>query len=269
MIVPVLLLRLAIVVLAMVGMATVQVVGRPRSLHRRSGDDVRERAFEFAPSLALLGVVLAVNSVARRVGPDVSWVVGWHVTDAIYEIEGAFVAGIQSIASPPLTAYFSATYVYGYVFLLVFPFVAYAVLDDPTPFRETAIAYALNYAIGLACYLLFIAHGPRNFAIGVEGLLYSSWPQSQLLTSQVNANTNVFPSLHASLSATVVLMAYRTRDRYPRWLLLSVPIAASVAVSTMYLGIHWAIDVLAGLLLALVSVRQATDVRLPNPLVRR
>ena len=269
MILSALLARLVLVVVAMIGVATILVVGPPRSLRGRSGVEVRERVTAVWPSFALLGIVLAVNSVARRVGPDVSWVVGWHVTDAIYQIEGTFVVVLQSIASPSLTAFFSAAYVYGYVFLLAFPFVAYAALDDPSPLRETALAYTFNYAIGLACYVLFIAHGPRNFAIGVDALLYSSWPQSQLLTSQVNANTNVFPSLHASLSATVVLMAYRTRDRYPRWLLLSAPIAASVAVSTMYLGIHWAIDVLAGLLLALVSVRLATGVRLPNPLVRR
>jgi membrane-associated phospholipid phosphatase len=74
----------------------------------------------------------------------------------------------------------------------------------------------------------------------------------------VNTNTNVFPSLHTSLSITVALIAWQTRRQYPLWTAVSVPIAASVVISTMYLGIHWAIDVLAGALMAWVIVRLAS-----------
>lgn len=250
-----LVVRLVLVVSVMIGLATVAVVGRPRSLPGRFR--LRERRRSLAPSLALLGAVLAVNVVARRVGPDLSWLIGWNVTAAIYRIEGAFVAELQTFATPSLTAYFSFAYLYGYVFLLVFPFVAYAALEDLRPFRETATAYSVNYAIGLACYLLLIAHGPRNYVVG-EPLLYNNWPLSQLLTSQVNAETNVFPSLHTSLSLTVAMLAYRTRASYPRWLYLALPLAASVSLSTMYLGIHWGTDVVAGGLLAVVSVAVAS-----------
>jgi membrane-associated phospholipid phosphatase len=64
----------------------------------------------------------------------------------------------------------------------------------------------------------------------------------------------VFPSLHTSLSATVALLAARYRSTAPGWLPIAVIGAASVAVATMYLGIHWLTDVLAGFLLAAFSV---------------
>lgn len=250
------LLRVIVVCGAMLLAAGLFVVG-PRRLVR-AGRAAPERLRAVAPSLALLAVTLLVNKLARDYGPEVSWLIGLNVTSVIFGIEGTFVAWVQSFATPALTAYFSFAYVYGYVFLLVFPLVAYLSLADLDPLRRMAVAYTLNYAIGLVCYVLFVSYGPRNLIPDlVDPLLYSNYPSSRLLTREVNRNTNVFPSLHTSLSATVALLAWETHDRYPRWTPLAAVTAASIVVATMYLGIHWAIDVLAGLALAVGSVRGA------------
>jgi membrane-associated phospholipid phosphatase len=248
------------VVGAMIVVASLVFVG-PRRL-RETRANVRQRIRETGPAVAVLAGVLAINSFVRDVSNDLSQLVGVRITSTIHAVEGGFVSQVQSVASPALTTYFSNVYVYGYTFLMIFPLVAYLALDDQRPMRELTIAYILNYGIGLICYLAFIAYGPRNFMPDlVEPLLYHHWPRSQLLTSEINRNTNVFPSLHTSLSVTVALMAYRTRDAYPYWLPVAAFIAGSVAVSTMYLGIHWGTDVVAGLLLAAGSVVAAVRIR--------
>ncbi|QCC52242.1 phosphatase PAP2 family protein [Halapricum salinum] len=206
-----------------------------------------------APYLVFLGIVLGFTSALREVGTVVQWAIGFHLSPVIFEIEGTFVAWLQTFQTSTATTYFSAIYVYGYAYLLVFPIVAYALADRTKPLRLLILAYILNYVIGLVCYILFIAYGPRNYLIG-EGILYSFWPQAQFLTSEVNTNTNVFPSLHTSLSVTVATLAVMTRDLYPRWAPIAIPIALSVCLSTMYLGIHWGVDVLAGAGLAAISV---------------
>ena len=221
-------------------------------IHRGS---FRQNARAVGPTAVALGALLLANGTVRDVGVQLSWLIGVNVTGTIHAVEGAFVADLQSFATPALTAYFSFVYVFGYVFLLTFPVVLYALHDDTRPLSATLVAYALNYGIGLVCYVLFVAYGPRNFMPGaVESLLFTNWPEVQLLTSQVNENTNVFPSLHTSLSATVAILAARYRSAAPGWLPIATLGAASVGVATMYLGIHWLTDVLAGVLLAGFSV---------------
>lgn len=245
--------RLAVVVGVLVAVGLVAVAGQDRLLSLRR--TWIRRLLSVLPEIGILAVILMLNSVARRIGPDLSWLIGFEVTDAIYQLEGDVIVWIQTFANPPLTLFFSRIYVYGYAFLVVFPLVLYLTLDDNRPLRTTVIAFGINYLIGLVCYLFIIAYGPRNLLPDtVDPLLYMNFPEYQELTRQVNRNTNVFPSLHASLSATVALLAVRTRTSFPRWAPIATVVAASVIVSTMYLGIHWLTDVVAGILLAVVSV---------------
>ena len=216
---------------------------------------VHQNVTAVAPTLGALALVLAINSVVRDVGVELSWLIGINLTRYIFLLEGQLVATIQSVATPALTAYFGFVYVFGYTFLLTFPVVAYLRYEDSEPIRVLFGAYILNYGFGLVCYVLFVAYGPRNFMPElVEPLLYTAWPQSQLLVQQVNTNTNVFPSLHTSLSVTVALLAVRFRGIYPRWVPIATLVAGSVVVSTMYLGIHWATDVVAGSVVGWASV---------------
>ncbi|MXR21537.1 phosphatase PAP2 family protein [Halobacterium bonnevillei] len=240
---------LAANVLAMLVPAVAVSVGPRRFLGALR--DSRRRFVAVAPYLLPLAVVLAARRLALSIGPEISWYLEWNVTGFIYGLEGTAVVRLQELASPLLTDYFVFVYLYGYVFLLVFPIVAYFALDDTDRLAELLVAFVLNYGIGLVCYVLFVAYGPRNVIPEVvDSLLYTTQPTSQHLTGEVNRNTNVFPSLHASLSATVALFAWRTRSEYVEWLLLAVPLAVSVAVATMYLGIHWVTDVAGGLVLA-------------------
>ncbi|MFD1599114.1 phosphatase PAP2 family protein [Halobellus rarus] len=219
---------------------------------------IRSNLTSVAPTLGVLAAVLAINKVVRDIGVELSWLIGVNLTGYIYLVESQFVATVQSFAHPALTTYFGFVYVFGYTFLLTFPVLAYAICERARPLRVLFLTYILNYGFGLLCYVLVVAYGPRNFMPElVDPLLYSSWPQSQLLVQQVNVNTNVFPSLHTSLSATVALLAYRFRALYPRWLPIATVLSVSIIVSTMYLGIHWATDVVAGVAVAWASVELA------------
>jgi membrane-associated phospholipid phosphatase len=252
---------------AMLVAASLVVVGPARLAAALDG--LRARIWDARRAVAALSAVLLVSAVGRSSLQAVSELFGLQATALIYGLEGAFVAWLQAtVAAPPLTAYFSWVYVYGYAFLLSFPVVAYLAFPRTAALRRLLVAYALNYGIGLVLYTAVFAHGPRNVMPDmVTPLLFTNRPDVMLLASEVNVNTNVFPSLHTSLAVTVGTFAVLTRDRLPRWTALAVPLAASVVVATMYLGIHWLTDVVGGVALAFGSVALAyrlVDAR-PDP----
>ncbi len=245
--------RMVIIVGGLHALGLAFIVGRDRLSSVRAA--WRSRVREIAPVVALLVIALGINNYVRQIGPDISWVIGVEITDTLFRLEGEFVVWLQSLASTPVTTYFSYMYIYGYAFLLTFPLVAYFAHQDTRPLRTLLWAYLFNYMLGLVVYLLVVAYGPRNILPHmVEPLLYSTFPEYQHLTRQVNRSTNVFPSLHTSLSMTVLFVAIRTRKSFARWLPVATVFALSIVISTMYLGIHWASDVVAGIVLAGVSV---------------
>lgn len=251
--------NVAVVVVPMLIVASLTLVG-PRRLSA-AVRTYRWRLAAITTPLLLLATVLLVRVMTRDLLGELSRrVIGTYFTGSIFSIEHVLfetnpVVFLQSFQTEALTAYFAFIYVYGYVFLLVFPFIAYFALSEMDDLNTLVVAYTANYAIGLILYTLFIAYGPRNYdPLLFESLLYDAFPDFGYLTHEVNEPTNVFPSLHTSLSMTVLFVAWRTRDKYPLWVPVSAVFAISVALATMYLGIHWFSDVVVGTLLAFLSV---------------
>ncbi|MFP8891543.1 phosphatase PAP2 family protein [Natrialbaceae archaeon A-CW2] len=250
--------ELVFVVGAMLLTATVVLVG-PRRFARAVSDS-RWRLRRMLPVVGLLATVLLIRVASGSIAIRLQFrVLGRNITPDIERIERTVfpenpVVFLQSLETEVLNSFFVFIYLYGYVFLLIFPVIAYFSLKRMDTLSSLILAFTANYAIGLVCYIFFIAYGPRNLlAIDVTPLLYEVYPQARLLTNEVNQNTNVFPSLHTSLSVTVFILAWWTRDEYPLWVPISGFLALSVVISTMYLGIHWFSDVLAGIVLAGIS----------------
>ncbi len=251
--------ELALVVGAMLATATLVIVG-PRRFAEAVGD-FRRRFGAVSVPLAALVVVLFLRWSTQEATLRLSWrVIGSNLTPLIFEFERTLfgtnpVEFLQAFQTEGATAFFVFVYIYGYAFLLIFPFIAYFSLDRPDWLSTLVLAYTANYAIGLVFYVLVIAYGPRNFdPVIFEGVLYQAFPRAGYLTHSVNQPINVFPSLHTSLSMTVLFLAWHTREEYPLWVPVSAVFAISVALSTMYLGIHWLSDVVAGTLLAALAV---------------
>lgn len=64
---------------------------------------------------------------------------------------------------------------------------------------------------------------------------------------------NCFPSMHTSVAFAILLLTLRERSVLFRWMMIVY--TTSIIVSTVYMEIHWLVDVLGGIVLGWVAVR--------------
>lgn len=182
---------------------------------------------------------------------------------------------------PALTEYLMICYSMFYFLPLALAFELYlrAYHDRGHPDRESLGARQLDqlvfvivygFFLSYVCYFFLPAIGPRftlhNFADlskdlpGIwltepfraivnsgEGIL-PGMPMPEILR---HVTRDAFPSGHTDMSLLTILLAFQLRSRL-RWVLLAI--GSSLIFATVYLRFHYVIDVIAGAVLALVTL---------------
>jgi membrane-associated phospholipid phosphatase len=135
---------------------------------------------------------------------------------------------------------------------------------SPAEARAFYSGFFLIYAIGFLGYLFVPASGPwldmpGAFTHGIAGGWFTALNQSVI--EQNSNRVDVFPSLHVASSAFMLFFDQRFAPwRYRAYF----PAAVGLWISTLYLRFHYGVDVLAGVLLAVVGLRLAfTMARVP------
>ena len=201
--------------------------------------------------------ILAANYLYLVFGIDdtfTSWVVarrGHDYTADVHGLEGGVVAHLQqALACPPLTWFL------GFVYVIVFPCLVLAmlfVLDRLRKRRALAmvlIGYLLNYLTALPFFLWFPVRETFHYykydlgSQGVRLMLDDIHPVVMQAYRAMSGLDNCFPSFHTSLGVTMALVAWHTGR--VRFALLMTFLGVANALSTLYLGIHWLSDVVAG-----------------------
>lgn len=244
-------------VVVLVGTVVTGYLCIDREQFRDTTDHLDNRVYDVAPYFLITGLFFIIKRFTHEPSVKLQKAVGWDITSILYSVEGLFIARVQDIAPPIAVPVFSAFYMFGFPYLLIAPLVLYLLSSQVRALKTLLFAYMLNYIVGQICYTVFVAYGPRVHLSQVDGLMYETYPMTQDMTGAVSAATDVFPSLHTSLAVVVLLVAWGTRDAHPRWFKITAVVATGVVLSTMVLGIHWLVDVLAGIALAAWSVYAA------------
>ncbi|MGH7150429.1 MAG: phosphatase PAP2 family protein [Planctomycetota bacterium] len=217
--------------------------------------------------VAGMAAVIGANFLLTAMDGRFTAVVGRDFAADLHRVEGDVVAGLQrSLGHPLLTALFSWIYVLVYPLLVVASLLVYAARGDGERLRALGAAYFANYVLIQPFYLFFPVTEPAYVAHsgvvnGIETIL-PGFMDGYRLTSGID---NCFPSLHTSLSLSVALVAFSSP--YRAWRVLACAAAAATAASTVFLGIHWMADLIAGVVFgwacwwigeALLGLRSAT-----------
>ena len=124
-------------------------------------------------------------------------------------------------------------------------------------FERVVFALLLGFYLSFLGYFLCPAEGPRvpralesaqlggsAFSEAIRGFLHAS----------ERTTLDAFPSGHTALSLLPAMLATRL---FPRWAVLLWAWALAIVFATVYLSLHYGVDVVAGILLALLTYQWA------------
>ena len=198
------------------------------------------RLGRFGAALALSGAFFAMGPLTRAVSP---WDGGTTLRAMDAAIGADLVPYVRHFPSWFLEL-MTACYLWFHVYLIAtFLQIMFRERSLAAPFLR---GFWLIYGIGFVCYLLLPGSGPKYlwpeaYAAGGPLLHFSD-----LLAEWADAERGVFPSLHAAGALYILVFDARFRPRRAaRW---ALPVVG-VILSTVLLGYHYTVDVLAGMLL--------------------
>lgn len=153
------------------------------------------------------------------------------------------------IQAPWLTAYFRWIYANGFTLPVLIPVLrSFLAKDSLKMIRYSLSAHVLQFILIFPFYLTIHVNEVWYVLGQPDGMA-----RNLSAADAAIAVINCFPSMHTSVAFAMLLIAWREKDKLFRWVWTFF--CLSIIYSTLYLEIHWVIDVIAGIILALIAVK--------------
>jgi membrane-associated phospholipid phosphatase len=131
----------------------------------------------------------------------------------------------------------------------------------PSGFERVAFTLLLGFYLSFLGYFLWPAEGPR-VPPALEGAVLGGGAVAAAIRTFLRASErttlDAFPSGHTALSVLAALLATRP---FPRWALLLWAWALAIVFATVYISVHYLVDVLAGFALVPLVLALAAPLR--------
>ena len=160
---------------------------------------------------------------------------------------------LERFVWPPLTDLFLLAYSTYYFFPIVVGVALWR--KDPGIAKMFIFCLSFTFYLSYAGYFAVPAKGPRVALASEQTVALETTPVSRTISQKLNelehTKDDAFPSGHTMVTVFCLLVAHReTRRLFRAWL----PVAILLVASTIYCRFHYVVDVLAGLVLAFVSL---------------
>ncbi len=165
------------------------------------------------------------------------------------------VVWLERWVSPSLTNLMSAAYAGYFFYTPVLAMVLYR-RGQIGGFRDTMLAVVMTLLVGFVGYVAVPALAPyftmrERFSVSLQGSPLAQKALDLYTISSLAVPRDCFPSLHTAVTLVTLMFAWRLWRGYFRVLL---PCAAALVFSTMYLRLHYVIDLVAAVPLAAFTV---------------
>ena len=185
---------------------------------------------------------------------------GLDMTPWLYAIEGDLVLHLQQFFEAEwLTILLTHFYVAGFMFICYVSVFYFAYFDDRWISDRVTLTIAWVYIFAIPFYLFFNVRVTGDYIPEMETLAYSLNPEIADWFRRIDPFTNCMPSLHIGVPFSVWLCLKRF-DEDERWALYRKIVLAYTILTCftiLYLGIHWILDIIGGMLVASAAVSMA------------
>ena len=190
--------------------------------------------------------------IKARVGGYTHW---------LYEIEGELTLWVQeTFRNDLLTDVLSFHYLFVYLFVIWFSPMYFILVRDHTMADKAALNYFVIYLLSVPLYLFFNVEVTSTYNPGMDALLYHDSWYLEFVTNNDPMDNGV-PSLHFGLPVGLLLLnRLHCKDKgisISEWRHREFDLFVMINLvvyffSIQYLGIHWIVDIIPGLILAVI-----------------
>ena len=189
-----------------------------------------------------------------------------NMTPWIYAIEADMVMWVQeTFRADWLTAFMTHFYVVGFMVICYVSIFYFAYFDDRYMADRISLAIFWVYVLEIPFYLFFNVHVTGNYIPGMETLAYNHTPEINDWFHRIDPLTNGMPSLHIAFPFAVwlCLLRFDTDGRWTNYRRILLVFVLMTAFCILYLGIHWFMDIIGGMVVATIAVNIANKLADP------
>jgi len=179
------------------------------------------------------------------------------MTFLVYAIEGDISLWIQeSFRSDFLDTALTHFYVMGFMIATFSSFVYPIYFDDRHMADRVSLSMFWVYLIAVPFYLFMNVRVTGDYIQGMETIAYDLTPEIHNWFNRIDPFTNGMPSLHIGLPFAIWLSMHRWDQdgRWAKYRIFLISFIALTAFSIVYLGIHWVVDIIGGIAVAILAV---------------
>ena len=183
------------------------------------------------------------------------------MTPYVYAIEGDIVLWVQqAIRSPILDEALTHFYVMGFMTATFASFLYPIYFDDRHMADRVSLSMFWVYVLAIPFYLFFNVGVTGNHIPQMQTIAYDLTPEINNWFTRIDPFTNGMPSLHIGLPFAIWLTMQRWDDdgRWHRYRNFLMGFILLTALSIVYLGIHWVVDIIGGMVVAIIAVEITT-----------
>ena len=182
---------------------------------------------------------------------------GLDMTPYIYAIEGDLVVLFQdAFRAEWLDVLMTHFYIAGFMFITYASIFYVTYFDDRWMADRIALCVAWVYLLAIPFYLFFNVRVTGFYIEDMDAIAYTLNPEIEDWFRRIDAFTNCMPSLHIAVPFAIWL-TFRKYDydgRWRRFQNMTLGYIILTAFAIIYLGIHWFVDIIGGMMVAAFSV---------------